>query len=93
MQQTWYPNFDRTAQLINMGIGTQDFFSTIEKELPPVVSRVELARITGGLISVKTLSNEDSLQKGPGERIRVGTKIGYSRVSAMTYLRKKLKPL
>jgi len=91
MHNKWQRDFDYSDRLF--GSGSESFLRAIEKELPPVVSRVELARITGGLISVKTLSNEDSLQKGPGERIRVGTKIGYSRASAMTYLRKKLKPL
>lgn len=91
MHNKWQRDFDYSDRLF--GSGSESFLRAIEQELPPVVSRVELARITGGLISVKTLSNEDSLQKGPGERIRVGTKIGYSRASAMTYLRKKLKPL
>ena len=52
-----------------------------------------MARITGGLISVKTLSNEDALQKGPRERVRAGSKVGYSKASAMVYLRKKLRLL
>jgi len=82
-----------TDRLFNKGIGSEDFFRSIEKELPPIVSKAELARITGGLISVKTLSNEAALRKGPRERIRTGSKVGYSKASAMAYLRKKLQPL
>lgn len=93
MQQYRQHDFTDTNRLFNRGIGSEDFFRSIEKELPPVVSRAELSRITGGLISVKTLSNEDALQKGPRERIRAGSKVGYSKVSAMAYLRKKLQPL
>ena len=93
MQQYWQHDFAYTDRLFSKGIGSEDFFKSIEKELPPVVSRAELARITGGLISVKTLSNEDALQKGPRERVRAGSKIGYTRASAIAYIRKKFKLL
>ena len=86
-------DFEYSNRLINTGIGTEEFFKAIEVALPPVVSRAELARITGGLISAKTLSNEDALQKGPRERVRAGSKVGYTRASAMAYLRKKLSLL
>lgn len=92
-QKHWHHDFEYSDRLINTGIGTEEFFKAIEKALPPVVSRAELARITGGLISVKTLSNEDALQKGPRERVRAGSKVGYSKASAMAYLRNKLQLL
>lgn len=92
-QKHWHHDFEYSDRLINTGIGTEEFFKAIEKALPPVVSRAELARLTGGLISAKTLSNEDALQKGPRERVRAGSKVGYSKASAMAYLRKKLQPL
>lgn len=93
MQQCWQHDFAYMDRLFRNGIGSEDFFRSIEKELPPVVSRAELARITGGLISVKTLSNEDALRKGPRERVRAGSKVGDSKASATAYLRKKLLPL
>ena len=93
MQEYWQLNFERSERLINHGIGTEAFFKSIEQELPPVVSRAELAKATGGLISPKTLSNEDALDKGPAERVRAGSKIGYTRASAMAYIRKKFKLL
>lgn len=93
MQQYWQHDFAYTDRLFRNGIGSEDFFRSIEKELPPVVSRAELARITGGLISTKTLSNEDALQKGPRERVRTGSKVGYSKASVMAYLHKKIQPL
>ena len=93
MQEYWQLNFERSERLINHGIGTEAFFKSIEQELPPVVSRAELAKATGGLISAKTLSNEDALHKGPTERVRAGSKIGYTRASAMAYIRKKFKLL
>lgn len=91
--RNWHHDFEYSDNLFHKGIGSEDFFKAIEVALPPVVSRAELARITGGLISAKTLSNEDALQKGPRERIRAGSKVGYSKASAMAYLRKKLRPL
>ena len=93
MQQYWQHDFAYTGRLFSKGIDSEDFFSSIKKELPSLVSRVELARITGGLISVKTFSNEDALQKGPEEPVRAGSTVGYSKASVMAYLRKKLRPL
>ncbi|WP_297895307.1 hypothetical protein [uncultured Desulfovibrio sp.] len=93
MQQYWQRNFDRSNSLIHQGIGTEAFFRSIEQELPPVVSRAQLSKVTGGLISAKTLSNEDALHKGPAERVRAGSKIGYTRSSAMAYIRKKFQLL
>ena len=93
VQQYWQRNFDRSDSLIRQGIGSEAFFRSIEQELPPVVSRAELAKATGGLVSAKTLSNEDALHKGPAERVRAGSKIGYTRASAMAYIRKKFQLL
>lgn len=93
MQQYWQRNFDRSDNLIRQSIGSEAFFRSIEQELPPVVSRAELAKVTGGLISAKTLSNEDALHKGPAERVRAGSKIGYTRASVIAYVRKKFQLL
>ncbi len=90
-QKHWHHDFEYSDRLINTGIGTEEFFKAIEKALPPVVSRAEASRITGGLISAKTLSNEDALKKGPRERVRVGAKIGYTKAALMAYLRNKLQ--
>jgi len=74
----------------NNGYSPEMFLQSIENALPPVVSRAEASRLTGGLISAKTLSNEDALGKGPHERVRMGSKIGYTRESFMGYLRRKI---
>ena len=92
-QKHWHHDFEYSDRLINTGIGSEEFFKSIEVTLPPVVSRAELARLTGGLISTKTLSNEDGLQKGPRERVGAGSKIGYTKMAVMAYLRTKIKPL
>lgn len=84
-------NFGYTDRLFYKGADTEEFFKAIEKELPPVVSRAEASRITGGLISPKTLSNEGALGKGPMPRVRIGSKIGYTRTAIMNYLKRKIK--
>lgn len=68
-----------------------DFFIALEKELPPVFTRQVAAQKTGGLISAKTLSNLDSLDRGPSVKVRIGTKIGYERASFLEWLRGRMK--
>lgn len=93
MHRNWHHDFEYSDRLLRKDVGSEDFFKTIEKELPPVVSRVEAARITGGLVSAKTLSNEDALGKGPNGRVRIGSKVGYTRSGFMSYLKRKIKGL
>ncbi len=79
------------TSIFAQGFITEDFFKALERELPPMVSRAEASRATGGLISVKTLSNNDALHTGPCGKIRVGSKVGYTRESFIAYLRNKLQ--
>lgn len=65
----------------------EDIYSELEKIMPPVFSRVEAARMLGGMISVGRLSNLDSQGQGPQGRIFVGKKCGYERSSFISWLR------
>lgn len=65
MQYSDMRNFGYTNKLFSEGPDSDEFLKTIEKVLPPVVCRAEAARITGGLISPKTLSNEGPLEEAP----------------------------
>ena len=38
-----------------------DYLKEIEQKLPPLVTRKELSKITGNLITVKTLANLDCI--------------------------------
>lgn len=67
-----------------------EFFKEVEKTLPPVFSREYASRVIGGLLSAKTMSNEDSLGKGPAHKVKVGNKIGYTREAFMDWLRLKV---
>ena len=53
-----------------MMLEEQLFFEKLENELPPVFTRNEVSKLTGGLIKPKTLSNLDALSKGPTIKIR-----------------------
>ncbi len=44
----------------------------LEAELPPIIVRAKVDKLTGGLVSPKTLSNADTLGVGPREKEKVG---------------------
>ena len=62
--------------------------STLRDKLPPVVSRSQIDRYLGGLISCGYLQNLDSEGKGP-RRIRLGRKIGYLREDLIAWLEER----
>jgi len=68
-----------------------DFLITLEKELPPVFSRQVASKLTGGLVSVKTLSNLDSLDRGPSRKVKIGAKVGYERANFIQWLRGRMR--
>jgi hypothetical protein len=55
-----------------------DFSSLADRWPSPFVSRGEVERFTGGIISIKYLANLDSQGAGPQGRVRVGRKIAYN---------------
>ncbi len=63
------------------------FFDCMEKNLPPVFSREEAAKHTGGIFTAKTLANLDSLGKGPGPDVHIGKKVGYERSRFMEWIK------
>lgn len=65
-----------------------DAYSALERDLPPVVSRCEVPRLLGGLISSGRLANLDSEGLGP-RRIRVGRKVGYLRADLVQWMRER----
>lgn len=63
-----------------------DVYAELELTLPPILSRVEVPRLTGGLISAGRLANLDCLGQGP-RMIKVGRKVGYVRADFVAWLR------
>ncbi len=70
-----------------------DIFEQLEKNWQsPIVARSEVSVFSGGLLNPKTLSNLDSLGKGPSERIRIGRRIGYPVCSLVDWMRGMAEP-
>lgn len=51
----------------------------LRKVLPPIFTRKQACEALGGLLSVKTLANLDSMKMGPKGRIQVGRRVAYTR--------------
>ncbi len=62
------------------------FQAMAEKWPAAIVSRAEVSRFTGGLISEKYISNLDSQGKGIPGRIRIGRKIAYPIAELIAWL-------
>jgi hypothetical protein len=82
-----YPYNSHTAH----DIKNQKFFNELSQTLPPIFSRHVASQAIGGLISEKTMSNEDSLGCGPSVRMTIGNRVAYERDSFLEWLRKKIK--
>ncbi len=78
-------NFD----IIDKRIGSADFFQALERELPPVFTRKVASNVIGGILSVKTLSNLDSLGKGVKGAVRIGNKVCYKREAFIEWLKNR----
>ena len=58
----------------------------------PYLSREEVERVTGGLVTAKYLANLDSDGKGPEGRIHVGRKAAYPVQSVIDWLERRATP-
>jgi len=72
-------------------VPTTPFLNNFAKECPPLISRSEASRLTGGLISPRTLANLDSLGQGPKNKVRLGKKVAYERQAFLDFLAKRLE--
>ena len=62
------------------------FIQQLAEELPPIIVRSHVSKLTGGLVAPKTLANADSTGNGPTEREIVANKVVYSRQSFIDWL-------
>lgn len=83
--------YQTSQNLFDIGIGSRQFFSELEKELPPVFDRKTASKLLGNLISPKSMSNDDALGRGPKGTVYLGRRRGYTRDSFLEYLRGKIK--
>ena len=72
-------------------IKSQKFFNELAQSLPPVFSRQVASQAIGGLISAKTMSNEDALGCGPSVKMTIGNRVAYERDSFLEWLRRKVR--
>lgn len=65
-----------------MSVDQLELAKAFKKQLtelnPPIISRQEAAKLTGGFLSVGTLANLDSKGEGPAGKVVMGKiKVGY----------------
>jgi hypothetical protein len=61
-------------------------YEHLQRVLPPIFSREEAARLTGGLFTANSLRNLDSKNKGPMLKEKIGKKICYEKDSFLRWL-------
>ena len=68
----------------------EELIKSLADSLPPVITRAEAAKLTGGLVTASTLATEDCLGTGPKEKIRFGRKVAYPKKSLIDWLINKI---
>jgi hypothetical protein len=69
----------------------EQFWQSLERNLPNVFPRKAVPNLTGGFLSAGTMGNLDSQGKGPAVKVRVGKYVGYEKVSFLTWLKGREK--
>jgi len=69
----------------------QAAFQALIDELPALVARQQVGRLTGGTITPKTLAMDDSRRRGPKESLMMNGKRVYPRAAFVDYLRGKVE--
>ena len=88
----WHtPAQSQSQDVFALGVGSRQFFAALEKSLPPVFTRKTASEAIGGLVSPKTMSNDDALGRGPSGKVRVGNKVGYEKASFLLWLKNKIR--
>jgi hypothetical protein len=64
-------------------------FEKLSKTFPELVSRKEACKLTGHVLSEKTLRNLDCANKGPAVKHRIGNKICYEKTDFLNWFIKR----
>lgn len=59
---------------------------TFFENLPDLIIRCQVAKLTDNLVSPRTLANHDSLGTGPHERVKINGKIAYPKAAFLAWL-------
>jgi hypothetical protein len=57
----------------------------------PLVRRIDMAKFSCGLISIKTLEKSDSLGKGIPNSIKINGKIVYTKIDALVWIKGRIQ--
>jgi hypothetical protein len=72
-----------------MELGKEGLYKKLSKSFPELVSRKEACKLTGHVLSEKTLRNLDCANKGPAVKHRIGNKICYEKTDFLTWFMKR----
>jgi hypothetical protein len=62
----------------------------LKDRLPVTMARTDAPKLLGGIVSSKTLANEDSRGSGPAGRFTLGRKVCYQTEQLLEWLEKKM---
>lgn len=65
----------------------------LQSDLPPVLARKDISRLTGGLISPRSLANLDCAGLGPKGRVKIGRLTAYERDSFVSWLSERMQDI
>ena len=68
-----------------------EILETISQAAPPLLTRIEVQKITGGAISAKCRANLDSEQKGIKTRLKIGSKVVYPKKAVIEFLKNRAR--
>ena len=66
-------------------------FINLIDDLPPLITRGNVAELLGIKLSAKTLANLDSLGEGPSERVKIGKEVAYPKRPLLIWMDKRTK--
>jgi len=63
----------------------------LARELPPLIPRIDVDKLTGGFLQPGTMRNYDMRGEGPLPRIKLGRKTAYPRAALIAWLQSKIE--
>ena len=58
----------------------------LSESLPSIIARKDVAKLTFGLVSAKTMANRDSLGTGPKNRFKIGKEVWYHKQQFIDFI-------
>lgn len=74
---------------MNEEMSIEKMFEKFAESAPEIMTRQKIEELTGGLISIKTLTNLDCLGDGITPRLRIGRKVAYPKAAVVAFLKQR----